>query len=209
MQEATRFDELTLREITNILGDTGSGLTNAEITEVLEYCGIEEVPGYAKRGRIFQSLKVRQVIDGSGEGVKAFIEAAMHPARYHSNLAAFEDRRRKLNHVLSLSGWIVGEDGKLTQGAAARTLTDAQEAALAAAKRTIDRADKLGEAEKEALSEHLEAIARSDVGDGGRIARAAKLLTKAGPEVAKVLRDFVVEVLSEAAVRALFGPTRS
>lgn len=207
MQQLSAFDELTLEEISNILGDTEAGLTNAEITGLVEYCGIEEVPGYAKRGRIFESLRARQLIDGSGAGVKAFIEAAMHPARYHSDQAAFEDRRRKLNHVLSLCGRILGEDGKLRWTEPARTLSEAQEAALRSAKRVIDRAGKLGEAQKEALKEDLEAIARSDVQDEGRIAKARKLVAKAGPEVARGVRDFAVKVLSEAAVRALFGPT--
>jgi uncharacterized protein (TIGR02391 family) len=124
------FEETVLRAICNILGATNDGLTSREIGQLLRDCGIEDpLPGSTKRDRLFEALYQRQRKDGVGNHIVAFIHKAMNPVRYVSAPQIFESRRLQLNQVLAFAGLALGQDGKLQQTSAARTLTEAQERA--------------------------------------------------------------------------------
>ena len=130
MARIPEFEETILRKICDILGDTYAGLTGSEIGQILQDCGIDDPsPGATKRHRLFEALSRRQRLDRCGNNVVAFIYAAMHPVRYVGNRELFEDRRFQLNQVLAFAGYTLGEDGKLRQVKAARTLSEAQERA--------------------------------------------------------------------------------
>ena len=193
------FDRPCLREVSNILGDRYYGLGNSEIGELLQECGIEEPPilAHDNRERIGWALEQSQEKESSGGCVQSFIEAAMNPIRYHSDPALFEDRRRKLNHVLSLDGKILGDDGKLRAGERAHTLNEAQQAALREVNRLVDKDAGLDESEKETLKSHVETIARSEAQGDGKAGRLKQLVTKAAPDVGRALRDLAVAVGSE------------
>jgi uncharacterized protein (TIGR02391 family) len=75
------------------------------------------------------ALSERQNRDRCGNNVAAFIEAAMSPVRFSDTPERFEEKRQELNAVLVLSGYFLGEDGRLSVQIAARTLTEAQERA--------------------------------------------------------------------------------
>lgn len=130
MTKIPAFDETNLRVICDILGDTHSGLTGSEITQVLRDCHIDDpYPGDTKRHRLFEALHRRQCRDGCGNNVVAFIHSAMNPVRYVRASELFEERRSQLNEALAFSGVSLGEDGKLRWVDAASTLTQAQERA--------------------------------------------------------------------------------
>lgn len=130
MTQVPSFEKTVLRAICDILGDTSDGLTGSEIGQLLRDCGIEDpLPGYTKRERLFEALSRRQVNDGTGNQVVAFIYKAMNPVRYVHEPLVFESRRTQLNQVLAFVGFTLGQDGKLRQTSTARTLTEAQERA--------------------------------------------------------------------------------
>ena len=141
MARIPAFDEASLRGICDILGDTGSGLTGSEIGQILQDCGIDDPrPGATKRYRLFEALQQRQLRDGCGNHVAAFVHTAMNPVRYVRDAELFDDRRAQLNQVLSFSGLTLGEDGKLGRASATRTLSEAQERAGRLRKQLLSRA---------------------------------------------------------------------
>jgi uncharacterized protein (TIGR02391 family) len=122
-----KFDLGLLQSISDILGDTQKGFTGSEIGRLLGECGITDLlPQYTKRYRIFEALKEKQLADGCGNNVGAFLQHSMNPVRHHDAQEWFEDTRNKLNHVLAFGGYQLGEDGKLVQAEKAKTLTEAQ-----------------------------------------------------------------------------------
>src|SRR3546814_19322125 len=107
------FSESELRAIAQTLGDTDSGLTNAEIDELLQLCGIaDEVGPGTKWRRIFVNLWNRQAHDGHRKACLAFIRKAMKPERYLRNPDRFAAMRRSLNMALSFAGMEMDEAGK-------------------------------------------------------------------------------------------------
>ncbi|MBL8880484.1 MAG: TIGR02391 family protein [Phycisphaerales bacterium] len=124
------FSETHLEQICDVLADTSSGLTGAEIGRFLANLGVDDpMPSMAKRHRLYEALLARQQKDRSGNIVAAFIHRAMDPARYTESAGSFESKRQKLNHVLAFAGYSLGEDGKLRRVAAARTLNEAEQRA--------------------------------------------------------------------------------
>lgn len=130
MAKIPKFGEVNLRAICDILGDTSSGLTGSEIGQLLQSCNIDDPhPSQTKRYRLFEALNRQQRQDGCGNNVVAFIYEAMNPVRYIRERELFESRRSQLNQVLSFCGLSLGEDGKLREITASRTLSEAQERA--------------------------------------------------------------------------------
>jgi len=130
MAKITKFDAVYLRAICDILGDTSSGLTGNEIGQLLQSCNIDNPhPGRTKRYRLFEALNRQQHQDGCGNKVVDFIYATMNPVRYTRERELFESRRSQLNQVLSFCGLSLGQDGRLREVTASRTLSEAQERA--------------------------------------------------------------------------------
>ena len=127
MATIPKFDEVNLRAICDILGESWSGLTGSEIGQLLQSCNVDDpCPGQTKRYRLFEALNRRQSQDGCGNNVIAFIHAAMNPVRYTRQHDLFESRRSRLNQVLSFCGLGLGEDGRLRRVTTSRTLSEAQ-----------------------------------------------------------------------------------
>ena len=123
------FTEGQLRAICDVLGDTDTGLTGAQIGELLRQCGIDDPGPFTKRHRLYEALSIRQQRDRCGNYVVAFIHAAIEPARWLSNPERFDHLRHRLNQALAFCGYTLGEDGKLRPSKAARTLPEAQQRA--------------------------------------------------------------------------------
>ncbi len=140
MPQVERFDETVLRAICNVLGDTSTGLSGSEIGQVLRECGIDDPhPGISKRDRLFEALNQRQHRDAAGNQVVAFIYKAMSPVRYTSRPDIHEKLRLELNKTLAFVGLVLGEDGKLRETKAVRTLNEAQERAYRLHKELLAR----------------------------------------------------------------------
>jgi len=130
MAKIPQFDNQILRELCDILGDTGSGLTSSEIGQLLAQCQIEDpYPTMTKRYRLFEALRQRQEQDGCGNNVVAFICSAMNPVRYSRNPERFNYLRNELNKALFFAGYELGEDGKLQKTLKVRTPSEAEERA--------------------------------------------------------------------------------
>jgi hypothetical protein len=79
------------------------------------------------------------------------------------------------------------------------------EAKLKAAKDLISEAEKLSSEERESLSRSLDDLVRNTPSTQVAAMRFKKLLPKAGKEIAEAVRSIAVDILSEAAKKALFG----
>jgi len=130
MAAVESFNEAHLERICDVLADTSTGLTGAEIGRILRDLSIEDPqPTITKRHRLYEALLARQRRDNCGNAVAAFIHRAMDPVRYTNSADYYESKRQELNQVLAFAGYTLGEDGKLKRQAAARTLTEAEERA--------------------------------------------------------------------------------
>lgn len=122
-----RLDSATLEALCGVLGDTGDGLTGSEIGGLLRQCQIDDVaPGITKRHRLYEALAARQQRDGVANNVLAFVQAAMHPARYVGKSQLFAERQAGLNAVLSLAGLGVDDQGQVIAAQRARTASEAE-----------------------------------------------------------------------------------
>jgi uncharacterized protein (TIGR02391 family) len=135
-----KLDENTLEEICNLVADTSSGLTGREIETLLGRHGIEDIsPLSNKRQRLFLALQLKQDKDNCANNIFAFIQTAIDPVRYTSQPAIFHERKDKLNIILALRGFTIGNDGKVRLVNKVSTLSEAQEKASRLRKVLSDR----------------------------------------------------------------------
>lgn len=140
MAAIPKFDEANLQAISDILGDTSTGLTGSEIGRYLQECGIPDpTPQMTKRHRLYAALAAKQNADQCANNVLRFITCVMNPVRHVGSREYFETERGKLNSVLAFSGLSLGDDGKLREVAVASTLTEAEAMASALRKALIER----------------------------------------------------------------------
>lgn len=124
---ASILEAPVLEALCGVLGDTGKGLTGSEIGAVLRQCGIDDVAaGLTKRHRLHEALAERQRRDRVGNNVIAFVQAALHPARYVRDPKLFAERQADVNAVLSLAGLCVNDEGHVIAATRARTATEAE-----------------------------------------------------------------------------------
>jgi len=125
-----KFPEVQLRQISQLVAETSPALTGSQIGQLLQACRMDDpIEGATKRVRLFEALNRRQLADGVGNHVAAFIEAAFNPVRFVGAKHEYEDHRSAINEVLSFSALTLGEDGKLRAVSPARTLDEAAERA--------------------------------------------------------------------------------
>ncbi len=124
------FSAAKLESICQVLADTNAGMTGTEIGRLLQQLGISDpFPALTKWKRLSSALDQRQVNDRCGNKVIEFILEAMRPVRFTGRTELFEERRSALNGVMVFEGLELRSDGNLIQGAAARTLDEAQQRA--------------------------------------------------------------------------------
>ena len=135
-----KLNDANLEALSDILGDTSTGLTGSEIGQSLRKCNIADTsPTMTKRHRLFEALREKQNADGCANAVLAFVKCVMDPVRYVSDRGHFETKRSELNVVLAFSGLQLSEDGTLRRRSAATTLSQAEAAASALRKALVDR----------------------------------------------------------------------
>lgn len=119
-----------LEAIAKILGDTNEGLTGSEIGHKLQQCKIPDCdPSNTKWMRLFNAFAELQNRLQVGNHLILFINETMNPASYTRSPAIFQSRKEKLNAVLALSGFFIGDDGKIRRTTKASTLDEALERA--------------------------------------------------------------------------------
>ncbi len=135
-----KLDIVTLQEICNIIADTNNGITGRELEILLNSLGIEDIsPLNSKRQRLYYALSHKQDKDRCANNIFAFIQAVMEPVRYATHILVFNERRDKLNIILALRGFTIGDDGKVRQVSRVSTLSEAQEKANRLRKVLTDR----------------------------------------------------------------------
>jgi uncharacterized protein (TIGR02391 family) len=126
---ATKHDpwpENVIEGVSDVLGETNSGLSGSEIGRLLARCRIDDLmPSMTKRHRLREALVARKARDGASNCVIAFVTAAMTPVTYRDNIALFSVRQDALNEVLVFVGLRINDHGQIQRGAKAETLNEA------------------------------------------------------------------------------------
>ncbi|WP_295708907.1 hypothetical protein [uncultured Brevundimonas sp.] len=120
------FAQDQLEAIAGALGDTEKGLTNPEISFLIEAAKMVDPGPMTKRHRIYNAFAESQNSRQDRTHVLAFIRLAMKPARYSRKPQRYEPMRALTNRALAFCGLVIDEAGKLTPVEAARTLPEAQ-----------------------------------------------------------------------------------
>lgn len=128
-----------LRAIAEVLGETDTGLTNAEIGRVFTAAMVADPKPHdpsgmtyvvmSKRDRIERALIDRQRADGHANGVLRFVKEALAPARFHSTPDRFQRLRGSINVPLRLASLELREDGRIYRVRKATTLSEARQRA--------------------------------------------------------------------------------
>ena len=120
------FDARSIEAIARALGDTGEGLTNSEIDNVVRACRLPEEEPNTKWKRVYNILVKDQNQRKNHDGILAFVREAMRPALYVKTPERFETLRENLNRALLFEGIELRRDGMLTNTAATATINDAR-----------------------------------------------------------------------------------
>ena len=110
------FKQATLETLSNIIGETNSGLTNAEIHRLLLQAQIEDdvKPGImvSKHQRLFNAFVKEISTHHYSNNIVVFLQLVLDPARYVGDAELFESRRHAVNKQLAFEGLEIDETGK-------------------------------------------------------------------------------------------------
>ena len=135
-----KLDLSVVESIAKVLGHTNFGFTGSEIGKLLSECNIPDPsPTTTKWKRLYEALSEKQQLDGCANNLCSFLQHAMKPARHYSDEGWFESTRHELNQILSFEGIFIGEDGKLSKGEKASTITEAEARANELKKELVKR----------------------------------------------------------------------
>jgi hypothetical protein len=118
-----------LKALCSVLGDTGSGLTGSEIGTLLRHVASTLSRRAWRSHRLYESLAACQDRDGVSNNVFAFVQAALHLARYVGKSQLFEERQASLDGVLALAGLRVDDEGRVATVQRALTASEAEQRA--------------------------------------------------------------------------------
>lgn len=114
-----------IESLSRVLGEAGTG---SDITRFFTSQEIEDNSGEStKWRRLNWAFLKNQRKCRCGNHVVAFIEAYMEPARFVGRQDEFEQHREAINTILSFAGLNLGEDGRLFECKAVRTLSEAEQ----------------------------------------------------------------------------------
>lgn len=133
------IDMITLRRImppsviegiSNIIGDTYTGLTGSEIHRFLLQANIEDTTNteerLAKRKNLYNSLANEQNKNKCSNNILRFIGFVLAPNRYIGDEEEFERLRCLINQQLAFIGYELAETGKFREVTVASTIADVQ-----------------------------------------------------------------------------------
>ncbi len=124
------FTREQITALSDALGDTTTGLTGSEISDLLHASKIHDVdPSLTKRFRLFNALVNDQNKRQSRTHILAFIRKSMNPARFAREPARYEPLRSSVNRALLFSGLIVDASGSIQTAKQATTLSEAEQRA--------------------------------------------------------------------------------
>lgn len=116
--------------ISDIIGDTNTGLTGSKIHHFLLQANIEDTTNpterLAKRKNLFNSLANEQNKNNCCNNILRFIEFVLDPNRFINNKEEFERLRCSINQQLAFVGYELEENGKYVEVSKASTIGDVQ-----------------------------------------------------------------------------------
>lgn len=122
----TTFTQYQLEAIAGALGDTPGGLSEGEISALLETASIPDPDaGLETRQRLFSAFADVQTTRNDRTHILAFISTALRPERFAREPERFETMRVNINRALALAGLTISEEGKLEAMRAATKLSEA------------------------------------------------------------------------------------
>jgi len=149
MADQPSLQPAVLRGIAEVLGETHSGLTNAEIERLLSQSSIPDPTprgtsgltyvAVSKRDRLERALDAQQRREGRANRVLRFVRNAMSPARFRADPERFEALREELNVCLAFAALKLLEDGRLATVRRAHTLSEARRRALRLQEKLLER----------------------------------------------------------------------
>lgn len=116
MAAIPQFKASTLEILSNIIGETTTGLTNAEIHRLLLQAQMEDVlqPGVmtSKHDRLYNAFVKEIKTHHYSNNIVYFLQLFLDPARYIGKSDLFESRRSAVNKQLAFEGLEIDETGK-------------------------------------------------------------------------------------------------
>ena len=123
MNHIPQFLDINIKALAKELGECG---TEWEIDQYLEKCQIEDNSGESTKWRrlewVFLDIQ-RQY--GNANKILEFMQLFLNPVRFINKIEWFEERREKINWILSFNDLKFGDDGKFYMKDKARTLNEA------------------------------------------------------------------------------------
>ena len=125
MADVISFTNAQITQLSHLFGD--EIMTGSEISRVLTRVGIQDNSGASTKWRRLEyAFTERQNCDRAGNAILRFIQEVLAPVNYVQNQDTFEDRRSRLNGILSFSGIQYRADGQFERITVAKTIDDAQ-----------------------------------------------------------------------------------
>ncbi|MDR2126486.1 MAG: TIGR02391 family protein [Prevotellaceae bacterium] len=122
--------QAVLEGISQILGDTSSGLTGSEIGYLLNQSQIADIDlTNTKWKRLYSAFANYQNQTQCSNNILNFISYALAPAKYVTKHSEFEDKRALINQQLHFIGYQYNENGKFMEITQATTISEAQQRA--------------------------------------------------------------------------------
>ncbi len=101
--------------------------THTDLNKAFASRGVnQEIPAASKKSRIEWVFTDFQRRDGCANGIMAFIQHYLAPARYVGKADQFNALLTELNTILAFSGMAYGQDGQFRQIAQATTIDEAE-----------------------------------------------------------------------------------
>lgn len=120
MVEVISFTNAQITQLSHLFGD--EIMTGSEISRVLTRVGIQDNSGASTKWRRLEyAFTERQNCDRAGNAILRFVQEVLAPVNYVQNQDTFEDRRSRLNGILSFSGIQYRADGQFERRTVAKT----------------------------------------------------------------------------------------
>ena len=110
------FKAATLERLSEIIGDTESGLTGTELHHFILQANMEDVSYrdsfLAKRKRLYNAFANEINVHKSSNNIIVFLQLILDPARYVGNTDLYVTRRHAVNQQLAFEGLEIDETGR-------------------------------------------------------------------------------------------------
>lgn len=122
-----KLNNATLAEIAKIIGDL---FTGSKIADLLKEANIDNISHNSTKWKVLYDCFIqKQKEDNCSNNILAFIETCFNPVRFTQEESSYEDKRNRINIILSFSGLEITKEGKLVKVSEARTISEAKQRA--------------------------------------------------------------------------------